>query len=106
MVREEARKDMKYHEEEPEGFVRTAAALLGVVAVRYAAFYERFGRHPEIHEPLLFDPSADTPIPAEQDNQVLQILSAAQLSEVDPSAVLDWLGLGDADDDFQFISER
>jgi hypothetical protein len=66
---------------------------LGVVAVRYAAFYKRFGRYPEIHEPLLFDPSTDTPIPAEQDNQVLQILTAAQLGEVDASAVLDWLGL-------------
>jgi hypothetical protein len=68
-------------------------ALLAVSAVRYAAFCERFGRDPEPDEPLLFDPSAEQPVPASLANRVLQAVSAALLADVDAELVLNYLGL-------------
>ena len=68
-------------------------ALLAVSAVRYAAFCERFGRDPEPDEPLLFDPTADEPVPASLANRVLQAVSAALLADVDVDLVLNYLGL-------------
>jgi hypothetical protein len=79
-------------EHEPDGGL--AAALFEVARVRYTAFYERFGRDPEPHEPLLFDPREDDPTPATIAERRSQIAEAAQAANVDASAILRLLGLG------------
>jgi hypothetical protein len=71
-----------------------AAALIEVAKIRYEAFRERFGRDPEPDEPLLFDPSEDCPTAANSSDRVLQVVSAAMLSNVDADMVLDYLGFG------------
>jgi hypothetical protein len=68
------------------------AALLEIAKVRFAVFRERFGRDPELDEPLLFDPAKDEPTEASQDDCRIQVLSAAMASDVDPGAVLNFLG--------------
>jgi hypothetical protein len=71
---------------------KVAAALIEVAKVRYAAFRKRFGRDPEPHEPLLFDPEKDEPTAATWSDRRLQVLSAALASNVDAIRVLDFLG--------------
>jgi hypothetical protein len=68
------------------------AALLAIAKVRFALFRERFGRDPELDEPLLFDPDQAEPIAATGADRRLQVVSAAIASEVDASAVLSLLG--------------
>jgi len=68
-------------------------ALFHITKIRYSAFCERFGRSPEPDEPLLFDPVKKEPTLADVDDQILQIMSAALVSEVEPRLVLDYLGL-------------
>ena len=94
------------HLANPEGKVSSSqdlsacsmTALAKIVQVRYHAFCERFGRDPKPHEPLLFDITKDEPTPADVSDQVLQVISAALLSEVDAGFVLDYLGLTQAID--------
>ena len=69
-----------------------ASALLEIARVRYQAFRDRFGRDPEPDEPLLFDPCEDQPIAANPADQVLQVVSAAMLCNVDAEMVLSYLG--------------
>jgi hypothetical protein len=69
-----------------------ALALLEIARIRYEAFCERFGREPEADDPLLFDPCEDEPVPANASDQVLQVVSAAKLSNVDVEMVLGFLG--------------
>ncbi len=69
------------------------ASLLEVSIVRYAAFFERFGRPPGPHDPLLFDPAKDEPTAASPDEQALQVMSAAIIRKIDPQAILAYLGL-------------
>jgi len=71
-----------------------AAALFGVAMVRYAAFYDRFGRDPRPDEPLLFDPSKDEPTPASLRDRMLQVIAAAKATNTDPATVLHALGYG------------
>jgi hypothetical protein len=78
------------HRIEPDSQV--ASALIAVAQVRYLAFCERFGREPEPHEPLLFDPTEDHPTAASSSDRMLQVMSAAMLSNVDGDAVLNYLG--------------
>ena len=75
---------------EPDGQVATA--LIAIAQVRYLAFCERFGREPEPHEPLLFDPTEDHPTAANSSDRMLQVVSAAMLSNVDADVVLNYLG--------------
>jgi hypothetical protein len=72
---------------------RMALAILAIMRIRYAAFCEHFGRDPEPHEPLLFDPREDVPTAASLEDQALQIESAAMLSNVDADFVLNYLAL-------------
>jgi hypothetical protein len=69
-----------------------ASALIAVAQVRYLAFCERFGREPEPHEPLLFDPTEDYPTAATSGDRMMQVVSAAMLSNVDVDMILDYLG--------------
>lgn len=78
------------HEPQTEGGL--ALALIAVAQVRYEAFCERFGREPEPDEPLLFDPEEDLPTVAKTSDRMLQVVSAAMLSNVDPDIVLNYLG--------------
>ncbi|HLW70607.1 MAG TPA: hypothetical protein VKS22_08280 [Candidatus Binataceae bacterium] len=71
---------------------RIASALLEIARIRYEAFRERFGREPKPDDPLLFDPREDEPVPANVTDQVLQVVSAAMLSNVDADMVLGYLG--------------
>jgi hypothetical protein len=71
-----------------------ATALFEVARVRYAAFHARFGRDPEPHEPLLFDPGKDHPTPATFSDRIAQIAEAARAVNVDASAILQLLGFG------------
>jgi hypothetical protein len=79
--------------QEAEQSSRIASALLEIARVRYEAFRDRFGRDPEVDEPLLFDPSVDEPIAANASDRTLQIVSAAMLCNIDAWVVLDYLGL-------------
>ena len=69
-----------------------AAALLAVAKVRFELFRERFGRDPELNEPLLFDPDEAKPTEAKQADRRIQLVSAAIVSKIDASAVLSLLG--------------
>jgi hypothetical protein len=69
-----------------------ASALLEIARVRYEAFRDRFGRDPEPDEPLLFDPREDEPTAANPSDQVLQVVSAAMLCNVDADMILTYLG--------------
>jgi hypothetical protein len=71
-----------------------AVALFEVARVRYAAFHARFGRDPEPHEPLLFDPMQDNPTPATLSERMLQVTEAAKAVNVDASLIMQLLGLG------------
>lgn len=73
---------------------KIAAALIEIAKIRYEAFRERFGRDPEPDEPLLFDPAEDEPTAANSTDRTLQVVSAATICNVDPSAVLNFLGMG------------
>ncbi|MGH7001797.1 MAG: hypothetical protein ACREEA_09860 [Stellaceae bacterium] len=76
----------------PERDMGIASALLEIARVRYEAFRERFGRDPEPDEPLLFDPCEDKPVAANPSDQLLQVVSAAMLCNVDADTVLGYLG--------------
>lgn len=79
---------------DPDGDEGLEAALFEIARVRYAAFHARFGRDPEPHEPLLFDPDQDNPTPATFSERMLQIVAAAKAVNVDASVVLQLLGFG------------
>jgi hypothetical protein len=68
------------------------AALLEIAKVRFELFRERFGRDPELDEPLLFDPDKGEPTAAAQADRRVQVVSAALASEVDAGPVLGLLG--------------
>jgi hypothetical protein len=72
---------------------KLAAALIEIAKIRYEAFRERFGRDPEPDEPLLFDPSEDEPTAANSIDRTLQVVSAAAICNIDPNAILSFLGM-------------
>jgi hypothetical protein len=70
----------------------SVAALLEIAKVRFQLFRERFGREPELDEPLLFDPDKREPIAATEADRRVQVVSAALATEVDARTVLGLLG--------------
>lgn len=70
-----------------------AGALIKIVRIRYDAFRERFGRDPKPDEPLLFESAEVEPASADTNHQILQVISAAVLAQVDAAPILDLLGL-------------
>jgi hypothetical protein len=69
----------------------TAIAILKVFRMRYRAFCERFGRDPEPHEPLFFDPAQEQPMAPESAVIRSQVMAAALAARVDPQLVLDFV---------------
>jgi len=72
---------------------RMAIATLEVFRIRYRAFCDRFGRHPEPDEPLFFDPMLDKPMPPESSVIRAQVLAAAASAGVDGRIVLSFMRL-------------
>ena len=70
---------------------RRAIAMLKVFRMRYQAFCERFGRHPEPDEPLFFDPAQEQPVAPEPAVIRSQVKAAALAARVDPELVLDFV---------------
>ena len=68
-------------------------ALLGVADRRYRMFREKFGRDPELDEPLFFDPASDHPVQADQQEMRQQVVDAAEAARVSPHLVLKYFGL-------------
>ena len=57
-------------------------------------FVRRFGRYPNLDEPLLFDPQVNHPVCASRREMRSQIIAAAKAADVDAGPLLAYLGLG------------
>jgi hypothetical protein len=68
-------------------------AMLKIAHMRYQMFRARFGRDPEPHEPLFFDPEESVPVVAEADEMHVQIMAAAAATRSDYQSVMRYLGL-------------
>jgi hypothetical protein len=64
-----------------------------IIAMRFRAFEQRFGRSPAPDEPLFFDPAEDYPVAVGLPGAVEQIQSAAFQLEIDAAPVLQFLNL-------------
>ena len=69
------------------------AALILIARVQYAAFLDKFGREPGVHDPLFFDKSKESPVKADHPNACRQILEVAGALGVEAAPVLAFLGL-------------
>ena len=70
-----------------------AVALLGIADKRFRMFREKFGRDPEVDEPLFFDPRYDHPVQADTVEMRRQVMDAAEAARVSPRLVLRYFGL-------------
>ena len=68
-------------------------ALFMIIAVRFRAFEQRFGRSPAPDEPLFFVSAEDHPVAVELPEAIEQILAAASQLGIDASPVLQFLNL-------------
>ncbi|MFE7589297.1 hypothetical protein ACFU6K_07835 [Kitasatospora sp. NPDC057512] len=64
---------------------------------QFAAFREKFGREPEPHDPIFFDPDADEPVPLSRgsfDSMMQDAVDAASAAGIDPAFVHAWQEVG------------
>ncbi|WP_416874930.1 hypothetical protein [Kitasatospora sp. SC0581] len=62
-----------------------------------AAFREKFGREPEPHDPIFFDPDTDEPVPLTRrnfDSMMQDAVDAASAAGIDPAFVHAWREVG------------
>ena len=70
-----------------------ACSLILVARHRFAAFYEKFGRWPELDDELFFDRAKSAPVRASKDQIMRQILEAADTHDLRVAPLLTFFGI-------------
>jgi len=67
--------------------VKLDAKTLEIIERQQQAFREKFGREPGPHDPLFFDPDADTPQPFSRERSLEESTQAMRMAGIRPEVI-------------------